>query len=539
MQGILSLLLSSNVASQYFFSRMSMQAEKPEDPVEENKEEDDDEEEEVVDGPHVLLLASNDSDDEPMMKAYEASVVEMAEKEKNMAAGFKKRGNNGYGLDYSPDGLIPGQEPLAYAQPSQPLQVFGQQPVQATHHPTTGSLLPMQRGLLQRPMVMPPQPMYPQHPSWSALEAHKAHKLQIEQNRLMSQQQHQQLQELSELHQRNLANNVARQLHLQRQYEANLPPARPPKKNATVEKDDTEDEVEDTDDSPMMVTERKKKKKKKKKKSQKSQSGLGGDMKFKQDEVEYLMECMENILPMGKVEWDKLAERYNKRFPSRPRKMVNLRNQFNTYAKAKPPTGDPDCPPLVSRAKRIVELTKEKAGLEVLNDPKKLAKCDVPTVNGSTKDVDGIAAQLSSDPKKVVSSKKKRRSPVDTDAFVDALLASEQAQAKREERMERRRQEDRNETFRLAITAMTSIAAAVTGREVPAVTALPATVAKKRSIGSSDSSSDSEDSPRTKGRRFKGRLKKYTKKTSLEVTTKEGNDDDGDSSTSELESRAL
>jgi hypothetical protein len=168
---------------------------------------------------------------------------------------------------------------------------------------------------------------------------------------------------------------------------------------------------------------------------------------------------MENILPMGKVEWDKLAERYNKRFPSRPRKMVNLRNQFNTYAKAKPPTGDPDCPPLVSRAKRIVELTKEKAGLEVLNDPKKLAKCDVPTVNGSTKDVDGIAAQLSSDPKKVVSSKKKRRSPVDTDALVDALLASEQAQVKREERMEQRRQEDRNETFRLAITAMTSIAA--------------------------------------------------------------------------------
>jgi hypothetical protein len=108
---------------------------------------------------------------------------------------------------------------------------------------------------------------------------------------------------------------------------------------------------------------------------------------------------------LAKVE--RITERYNRKFPSRQRKMVNLRNQFHVYAKAKPPTGNPDCPPLVKRAKDIVKKTKEKAGIELLKDPKKLANCNVPTVNGSTQDAEGIAAQLSSDPRKVGSSKKK------------------------------------------------------------------------------------------------------------------------------------
>jgi hypothetical protein len=151
------------------FFMMSMQAEKPKDPVEEEKERDDDDEEEHKEGPangaHVLRLVSNDSNNyELLMKAYSVSLAEKTEKE-NVGAGYKYRGNNGYGLDYSPDGLLPGQEPLAFAQHSQASQVFLQPPMQAKHHPTTGSLLPVQQGLLQRPMVMPPKPMYAQHPS--------------------------------------------------------------------------------------------------------------------------------------------------------------------------------------------------------------------------------------------------------------------------------------------------------------------------------------------------------------------------------------
>jgi hypothetical protein len=329
----------------------------------------------------------------------------------------------------------------------------------------------------------------------------------MEHDWLMSQQQHyqQHLNELTELHKRNLARNVAKQLHLQRQYKANLPPVPPPPKKNELEEEDT---AEDKDEAAK-VPERKKKKKK----DQKSQSGLGGDMKFKQEEVEYLMDCMEDILPMGKVEWEHLTERYNRCFPSRQRKMVNLRNQYNTYAKMKPPTGNPDW------------------------DPKKLANCNIPTMNGSIQDAAGIAATLSMDPKKVVSSKKKKKKKsnnLDTDSFVEVLLASEKVQAQREERMERRQQNERNQTLKLAITAMTSIAAAVTGREVPTVTAMPA-AAKKRLIGSTSSSSDSDESPGTRRRHFKGRLKKYYKKrTSIEVTTKEGdNGNDRDSSTSE------
>jgi hypothetical protein len=74
-----------------------------------------------------------------MMNTYAALLAEKAEKEK-VGAGYKHRGNKGYGLDYSPDGLLPEQEPLAFA------QVSLQQHVQAPHHPTTGSLLPVQQG---------------------------------------------------------------------------------------------------------------------------------------------------------------------------------------------------------------------------------------------------------------------------------------------------------------------------------------------------------------------------------------------------------
>jgi hypothetical protein len=98
---------------------------------------------------------------------------------------------------------------------------------------------------------------------------------------------------------------------------------------------------------------------------------------------------------------------------------------------------------------------------------------------------------------------------------------------------------------------MTTIASAFTGRKVPvvlppAVTAVPAAAVaarRKRSINSKSSSdSDSDDSPQTSHRHFKGRLKKYKKKNAPElgrVTKKDHDDNDSDSSNSELRSHQL
>jgi hypothetical protein len=102
------------------------------------------------------------------------------------------------------------------------------------------------------------------------------------------------------------------------------------------------------------------------------------------------MGLCEEILPMGKYEWERVTERYNRMYPRRQRKMVNLHYQLNTLSKQKPPT----------------DLETQTVRLWLgENDPEKLTKCDILTVNGSTKDVQAIALTLSTDPKKVVASR--------------------------------------------------------------------------------------------------------------------------------------
>jgi hypothetical protein len=89
----------------------------------------------------------------------------------------------------------------------------------------------------------------------------------------------------------------------------------------------------------------------------------GGRMHYRDDELNDLMDIMELVLPNGKYEKEKVAERYNEIHSDRPREYQNLMTQFNKFASKKPPTGYPECPPLVRRAKQIVEKIKKKAGI--------------------------------------------------------------------------------------------------------------------------------------------------------------------------------
>jgi hypothetical protein len=471
-----------------------------------------------------VLLSYHDSDDDEMMKAYKACLDEQKEKQK---VPRRRRSNNGYGFEYSPSPVLHEHESFQFSNLSQV------------------TMNPSQRGMIPPPVAFAPHdtlgivPLQ-QHPSWNALDMHHQHMA----HRMQQKQQGQQ--HLSQQQEQNFAMNVRRQLQ-KHQQEAALPPARPPKKDdattacpavVPTENGNDDDEEEDNDDDEDPVETKKKQKKKRK-------VNGGGDMKYREDELDYLMQVCEDILPMGKYEWERVTTRYNSKYPRRQRKMVNLRNQFNTFAKAKPPTGDPDCPPLVRRAKRVVRRTTEKAGMEVLNDPEQLAKCDIPSVNGSTQDAEAIAATLSTDPKRVVSSRKKKNSADKQESILKVLLASEKLQAKREERRERRRQEERNETFRMAMMALTSLASAITGRDIPVVTAPVAARKRESSTADSDSSgsslsdSDSKDSPPTRRLKFNRRLKKYKKKASEKSGGNNKKDDDEESATSELGSRVL
>jgi hypothetical protein len=59
-------------------------------------------------------------------------------------------------------------------------------------------------------------------------------------------------------------------------------------------------------------------------------SGLNQSTKFRANELEFLMQVVEDIKPIGKVEWDRVTTRYNAKFKARPRIMRNLRNRFTS-----------------------------------------------------------------------------------------------------------------------------------------------------------------------------------------------------------------
>ena len=146
--------------------------------------------------------------------------------------------------------------------------------------------------------------------------------------------------------------------------------------------------------------------------------------------------------------------------------MRNLRNSYNALVQKKVPTGDPDCPPLVRRAKRINWTIKERAQVVERGTRK----------NQDTDDSSGLET-----PSGLVSSantKTKRDTKEDArNKLIEAFVESEKAQAERERRYERReekrarredrrRHEERQENFKFFMGTVTSLARAFGGKHV-------------------------------------------------------------------------
>jgi len=80
-----------------------------------------------------------------------------------------------------------------------------------------------------------------------------------------------------------------------------------------------------------------------------------------------LLDVIESILPIGAENWELVASRYNPWAHANGRALRNskdLKGKFTKLAKSNKPTGDPNCPPEVVRAKNINRLIDEKVCLE-------------------------------------------------------------------------------------------------------------------------------------------------------------------------------
>jgi hypothetical protein len=88
--------------------------------------------------------------------------------------------------------------------------------------------------------------------------------------------------------------------------------------------------------------------------------------KFALSEIESLLKVVEVIIPIGNPDWDKILHKHASRYPTKYRTAKLLKRKFQELACTKIPTGDPNMPPPICKAKhiyyRIVQVTDGSTG---------------------------------------------------------------------------------------------------------------------------------------------------------------------------------
>ena len=84
---------------------------------------------------------------------------------------------------------------------------------------------------------------------------------------------------------------------------------------------------------------------------------------FTAAEIDCLLEIIDNVLPIGPNDWDRVTERHCTIYPGLGRTRESLRRKFASLYNHKKPAGDPSCPVSVRNAKRIFERIKEAMDL--------------------------------------------------------------------------------------------------------------------------------------------------------------------------------
>jgi len=82
---------------------------------------------------------------------------------------------------------------------------------------------------------------------------------------------------------------------------------------------------------------------------------------FSERELQSLLDTIESILPIGSGEWDRVMIEHSIDFQEQHRTMESLRRKFRDLHLKKAPTGDPNMPATVRRAKEINLLIRQKS----------------------------------------------------------------------------------------------------------------------------------------------------------------------------------
>jgi hypothetical protein len=77
-------------------------------------------------------------------------------------------------------------------------------------------------------------------------------------------------------------------------------------------------------------------------------------------EIDCLLEIIDEVLPIGPNDWDRVTKRHVSFYPGLGQTRESLRRKFSSLYNHKKPTGDPTCPAYIRNAKRIWECIKEE-----------------------------------------------------------------------------------------------------------------------------------------------------------------------------------
>ena len=84
---------------------------------------------------------------------------------------------------------------------------------------------------------------------------------------------------------------------------------------------------------------------------------------FSQVETGDMLDVIEELLPIGGMEWDETKIRHANNWPETNRSKDSLKRKFQGMYRKTKPTGNPHCPPDITRAKRIHEMIVDKSDL--------------------------------------------------------------------------------------------------------------------------------------------------------------------------------
>ena len=82
---------------------------------------------------------------------------------------------------------------------------------------------------------------------------------------------------------------------------------------------------------------------------------------FTRDEIDALLDCIEEVLPIGMDEWQRAENQHVLLYPDKNRTKESLRRKFQMLYLIKQPTGSPECPPHVRSAKLLQYAIRDKA----------------------------------------------------------------------------------------------------------------------------------------------------------------------------------